>query len=262
MDRYPLPRRAAARLALAAAIAAALATPPAAWAQRKDTAAKPSPGTKTTTSVPLPPPPSGTKLAPQPASLPPPPAVPAAAARGPGWFAVGAGPWIGTESGSAIALHVDYGFTKTPPSWETLALEWRLRAMFARPTTSTDLTRPVISGFTVVQVPSGFEKTSLYLVEVVPTARVRWALGEKFALFADGGAGIAQTIERKERDEQFVGRTVKTQNVTGLVVRLAAGLSLDVSERVRVLFVPVGLSLQLGPEWSGFTPELAIAFRL
>jgi hypothetical protein len=194
-----------------------------------------------------------------------PPAAPAPSAgpqRGPGWLAIGAGPWAGLDAGSGVAVHLDYGLTRTPPSWETVSLEWRLGVMFARPTSSTDLSRTVVTGLTITQVPSGSEKTSLYLVEVVPSARVRWAIGEKFALFADGGAGVAQTVERKERDEQFVGRTVTTKNVTGLVLRLAGGLSLDLSQSVRVLLVPVGISFQVGPEWSSFTPELAVAFRL
>lgn len=252
-------RRALASLAAAIALVAA----PRAEAQRKDPAAQPAAGAKASTSVPLPPPPAGTKLVAKPPAPPPPVAEPpAAAVRGPGWLAFGAGAWAGLDAGSGFALHLDYGFTKTPPSWDTLTLEWRLGVMFARPTSSTDLSRTVISGLTVMQIPSGSEKTSLYLVEVVPSARVRWAIGAKFALFADGGAGLAQTVERKERDEQFVGRTVTTKNVTGLVLRLGGGMSVDVSQSVRVLLVPIGVSFQVGPDWSGFTPELAVAFRL
>jgi hypothetical protein len=69
-------------------------------------------------------------------------------------------------------------------------------------------------------------------------------------------------VETYERDEMYIGLTVQKENVTGLVFRAGLGVSLDVSERTRLLFLPVALSIQIGPGYSAYEPTLAVAFRL
>lgn len=239
MTRHPTWREAP-LLALAAA-ATLLATP--AEAQRG--AAAPPPSRTATTDVPLPPPPPGTRLERRGATI-----------------GLAVGPWAAFETGKSNAVHLDYGFLRTPPGWRKLELEVRLAATVARPSEDTPLTRWVQPPYGLpVAVDAGVEETRVWLIEIVPTARVRWPIANRLALFADGGLGIVQTIEEYEREEMFRGRIVTRQNVTGLVVRAAGGLALDVAERVRVLFVPLALSFHAGPKFSGFAPYLGVAYR-
>lgn len=248
MQAHPL-ARGALRGAVAAALAAALVAPAAA-APRKRAAASPQAAPVTAAAptyvVPLPPPPAGADARP----------------RG-GWLSVSAGAWAGLDLGQSVALHVDYGIDRTPASWTRLGLEYRLSAMVARPTDDTELTRMVVLPYAYqpVSVPAGGEETEAWVVEVVPMARVRLPF-EKFALFADGGVGLAQTVERVERDEMFEGATTTTENVTGLVLRLGAGMSFDLSPRTRLLLVPVALSIHLGPSYSAYAPSLGLSYRL
>ena len=67
---------------------------------------------------------------------------------------------------------------------------------------------------------------------------------------------------RPKGDELFVGHTETTKNVTGLVLRLGAGMSFTLSERARLLFLPVALSLQVGTGFSAYVPTLGLAYRL
>jgi hypothetical protein len=53
-----------------------------------------------------------------------------------------------------------------------------------------------------------------------------------------------------------------TKNVTGLVLRVGAGMSFALSERTRLLFLPVALSLQVGTGFSAYVPTLGLAYRL
>lgn len=233
-----LPRRALAAAALAAAL---VATP--ARAQRRETA-PPTPRAAKL-DVPLPPPPPGTRLEPRGAT-----------------FGVAVGPWAAFDTGKSIALHADYGLPRTPPGWGKLELEGRVAVTVARPAEETPLTRVVQPPYgPPVLVDAGSEETRVWLVEVVPTARLRLPLGTGFALYADGGVGLVQTVERYDRVEMFQGHVVKRQNVTGLVFRLGGGFSLDVTERVRVLFAPIALSFHAGPKFSGFAPSLGVAYR-
>jgi hypothetical protein len=225
-----------------AALAAALAASPAA-AQQKDAGARvasPRPGR---VDVPLPPPPDGARLE----------------HRG-GTLAVGIGPWAGFGTGSSFAMHVDYGFPRTPPSWGRLQLEYRLAVTASHPSKDTTITRVVLPP--VAQIDVGVEKARVWLFEAVPTARVRLPVSPTFALFADAGLGLAQTFERYETEATFVGHTLRTKNVTGLALRAAGGASLDMGERWRVLFLPVALSFQLGPKYGGYAPSVGVAYRM
>ncbi len=181
--------------------------------------------------------------------------------RGRPSIGIGVGAWSGLEIGKGLALQADFGLVRTPASWSRLELEWRLAIMFAAPTEETDLTR-LATTYPPTYVVSGFEKTTAYVVEVAPTARIRLPLGPALAIFVDAGAGIAQSMDTYERDEMFVGRTVKKENVTGLVFRGGLGVSYDASERLRVLLIPLAGSKQVGPKYSAYEPTLAVAFRL
>ncbi len=240
LDRPACRRRPRLALAALSALAALAAAP--AEAQRRDAALAPTPRPA---EVPLPPPPPGTHLAGRDATL-----------------GVAVGPWAAFRTGKSVALHVDYGFPRTPPSWRRLSLEYRLAAMIARPSEETPLTRTVIPPFGLpVEVDAGVEETSVWLLEVVPTARVRLPVGTGFALFADGGLGLVQTVEKYDRVEMYRGHVEEKQNVTGLVVRLGAGLALDVSARLRVVLQPLALSFHLGPKFSGYAPSVGVAYR-
>jgi hypothetical protein len=244
-----MPARPPARRALAAAaIAAALASPASALAapaaaQQKDLTPRATASRASKADVPLPPPPAGTRLEHRGATL-----------------GVALGPWAAFDTGKSIAAHLDYGFPRTPPGWSRLELEYRLAVMVSRPSEDTPLTRTTLPPFGQMDV--GVKRTRVWLFEAVPTARLRLPVGPAFALVADGGLGLAQTLERYESEETFVGHTVKTRNVTGLVLRVGGGASLDVGERLRVVFLPVALSLQLGPGYGGYAPSLGIAYRM
>jgi hypothetical protein len=248
------PARAPARRALvAAALAAALAAPTALAApatgsaapapQKEATSSRPAASRAARADVPLPPPPAGTRLERRGATL-----------------GVAVGPWAAFDTGKSFAAHLDYGFPRTPPTWSRLELEYRLAVMISRPSEDTTLSRTALPG--QPQLDVGTKKTRVWLFEAVPTARVRYPVGPTFALVADGGLGLAQTLERYESEETFVGHAVKTRNVTGLVVRVGGGATLDVGERLRFVFLPVALSFQLGPGYGGYAPSLGIAYRM
>jgi len=251
VKRSTLPR--ARRALVAAAIAMALAAAPA-EAQRKDPAPRPAPAAAApgpklpAADVPLPPPPTGTRLEP----------------RRDATLAVGIGPWAAFDTGESVALHVDYGFSRTPPGFGRLELEYRLVVMISRPSEDTPITLlvPPPLGFTPIAIDGGVEQARVWLIEVVPTARLRLPIGASFALHADAGLGLVQTVETYEREELFVGHTKETQNVTGLVLRLGAGLALDVTPRMRVVLQPLAFSIHIGPEYGGYAPSLGLAYRM
>jgi hypothetical protein len=263
VHRNPLARRRAAHRVLAAAAAAAalVAAQPAGAQPRKEPATRTAPRA-TPASVPAAAP---AALAAKPAAtpLPPPPAAASPRPRRVGTLAVSAGPWAGFDLGESVAIQVDYGFLRTPQTWTKLELEVRLAVMIAHPTGDTAFTTVVVPPYgTPVEVSSGAEKMSAWVIEAVPTVRLRLPVNPKFALFADGGLGVAQTIESYEREEMYLGESERTQNVTGLVLRLGAGMAFQLSERTRVVFLPLALSIQLGPDFSAFAPTLGVAYRL
>jgi hypothetical protein len=255
VNREPTARRRARRALARAALLAAAIAPWAATAEPRDVSPRAGRPARPTleapppaaAEVPLPPPPQGTRLERRGATL-----------------GVGFGPWAGFGTGKSLAAHVDYGFPRTPVGWSRLELEYRLAVMVSRPSKDTTLTRTIVSPFTLTtaQIDTGVESTHVWLFEAVPTARLRLPFGPRFALLADGGLGLAQTVERYESDETFVGHTVRTKNVTGLVVRIAGGASLDVGERLRLLFLPVVLSFEIGPKYGGYAPSLGVAYRM
>jgi hypothetical protein len=250
-------RRPALHAALAAATLAAALSAPDAWAEPRGTAASQRQGK---TAVPLPPPPAGTQLERRP--LPPHPATTRPERRD-ATLSAGVGPWVGFGTGQSFALHVDYGFERTPPGWSRFELEVRLAVMVARPSYDTSLTETVISPttFAPTQIDVGVKKTRAWLVEAIPFARLRYSVAPKLTLLADAGLGLAQSVERIERDQTFSGRTVKTQNVTGLVLRVGGGGSFPIGERLRVVFLPLALSLELGPGYGAYVPSVSIAYQ-
>lgn len=255
MIRRPTARLRARRALAGAAVLAAALAPFGASAEPRDVAPralKPSrPALEAprpaSAEVPLPPPPQGTRLERRGATL-----------------GVGVGPWAGFGTGKSLAAHLDYGFPRTPVGWSRLELEVRLAVMVSRPSKDTALTRTVVSPYTLTatQIDVGVENARAWLFEAVPTARVRLPFGPSFALVADGGVGLAQTLERIESDQTFIGHEVRTKNVTGVVVRLGGGATLDVGERLRLVFLPVVLDFLIGPKYGGYAPTLGVAYRM
>jgi hypothetical protein len=267
-----LARGVASRAARIATACAALLVFAPAWAQKKPAATAPAPpgspavavpaSSRTSTAVapagatiPAP----GSRL--EAASVPPPPG-----ARLHGrdrWIAVSPG-GFSADLGKSVAVQVDYGQDRTPPGWRKLRLEWHLAVMVARPSDETPILRVTTPPGSLypVQEPAGVETVRAYVVEVAPAARLRLPFAEKLGVFVDAGAGLCQSIEEYEREETFVGRSVRTQNVTGIVLRGAAGITFEATERLRVLFVPIALSHQIGPGFSAYTPSIGLAYRL
>jgi opacity protein-like surface antigen len=246
-------------VALAALVLAALAAAaPAAAQTRKDPATKATPHAAATTPA------ATTTRSAAPAAIPlPPPPADAPARRGAGWLSVAAGLWGGLDAGQGGAVVADYGYLRTPGFWNGMDLELHLSASVGRASKDTQLTATIPQPFgPALALPSGVEEQSAWIVEVVPTARLRLRLGPTVALLADGGVGVCQTVESYTRDELFAGRTETTQNQTSLVVHLGAGMTFDLSERARIVFVPLALSLQLGTGFSAFVPTLGLAYRL
>jgi len=232
----------------------ALAAPALAQTPARRAAAKPALGATERADVPLPPPPAGTAR------------VAAAPASSGTWLALSVGAFAAFDRGQSVTGQVDYGFERTPPGWSRLQLEWHLVAAVARPSADTQLTRTelVAASFPPAyrQVPTGSEHATALVAEIAPTARLRLPLSSGFALFTDAGVGIVQTIEKYERNETFVGTSTTTKNVTGLSLRTALGLSVDVGERVRLVFEPLAFDLLLGTDYSAFTPNIGVAYRL
>jgi hypothetical protein len=243
--------RAARLVGAALALAAALAASP-----RAD-ALPPAGG------VPLPPPPSGTRRVRSDVPLQPPPPSASLPSRE-GWLAIAAGPYEAFERGSSAAIVLDYGFAAASPRFPRVELEWHLVVIGTRPADDSTINGTVLtSPYTPPAAAAvGIAEERAWVIEAVPSARLRLPLAPGFALFAEGGVGLCQTYERRVEDQVFVGRTVKTKLVTGGVLRLGAGMSYDLGDSVRVVFHPLALSIELGPAWSGFAPTLGLAFRL
>ncbi len=227
------------RLALSAALLAALGGARPASAQSR-------------AAVPLPPPPAGTT------ALPAEPLASPAPSHGASWLGVSAGAFAGFDRGESPAVELDYGFLRTPPSWTRFQLEWHLAIGVARPKDEVALTR--VKGTTAL--PSGYDRVTAIVAQIVPYARVRYQVVPGFAFVLDGGAGVAQSIEKLERAETFVGASKETKNVTGLAIRAGVGVSVDLSERTRLVFEPLAAALLLGPDYSAFTPSIGLAYRL
>ncbi len=209
---------------------------------------------------------SAQQVAPAPARsavpLPPPPAGTSLRRREGGDLTVGVGAWAALDRGESPAFHLDYGVRRTPAGWSRAELEWRLAVMLARPSEETGLSRTVTPPFgSPYTTSAGSEDMRVWLVEVVPMARIQRRLARGFSVHADAGLGLAQTLETYDRREMFAGQTVERRNVTGPVLRLAAGLALDLSPRTALRFVPFSLSFHLGSDFSGFAPFFGLSFR-
>jgi hypothetical protein len=235
---HTLRRAAFAALARRLALALALAAP-AAPARAAD--------------VPLPPPPAGTAR------------LGAAPAADGTWVGLSVGPFAAFDRGQSFGAQLDYGFDRTPPSWQKLRLEWHLVLAAARPTADTLLTRTEVVGVyppMYQQVPAGSEHATALVAEIVPTARVVYPVVPGFSFIADGGVGVVQTVEKYERDETFVGASKTTKNVTGLSIHAGLGVAVDLGARTRLVFQPVALAFLAGTDYSAFTPNIGLAFRL
>jgi hypothetical protein len=177
--------------------------------------------------------------------------------------------WIGASigalsasGGQSLAVQLDYGQLRTPPTWRRFDLEWHLVVGFSAPSGHTGLTSSVVTPFgTAIPVSSGQEKVSAVLLEVVPTARILYTVTPGVAFFADGGLGLCQSVETYDRTEMYAGHSTHREYATGFALRAGLGMAADVTPRWRLLLVPVGFSLQLGPKFSGFTPSLGLAYR-
>jgi hypothetical protein len=206
------------------------------------------------------------RAAPAPAPAAPREAPPRAASLGgrAARFGASVGAVSAFDGAAGMGFHLDYGIPRTPAGWRKLDLEWHLVASFALPSGETPLTASVAtpSGLGQVQVHAGSEDVSAMVFEVVPTARVLWAVTRGVAFFADAGVGLCQTVESYERAELFRGRSEWREYVTGVVLHAGVGLAADVTPRWRLVFQPVAFDLQLGPKFSAFTPTLGVAYRL
>ncbi len=172
------------------------------------------------------------------------------------------GPLALFEGQSALAFHVDYGFIRSQSA--RFALEWHLPVAVSLPRTREDLTRTqqVSPGGPYATVVTGTRSDDLVLVQVVPTARLVYGVATGVALHADGGAGIAEVVEKVVEDEQSFGRTVTKKYTTAPVVRLAAGIIWDASDHLRFSLQPLVLSWLVGADSSSFSALLGIAYRL
>jgi hypothetical protein len=251
-----------------AAVAAALAVASPAGAATARVATKPgaasTPATTGTPSLA-----AGTPRAvPQARSAPATPVPSAPALRAPPPRVAFAGAGLGALSafgtGGSILVQLDYAVQRTPPAWRRLDLEWHVLAAFARPTGEKGLTAQVVPplGLTPVSVNAGREKVSALLFEVIPTARVVWTAAQGVAFFGDAGLGLAQTFESYDRTELYLGHSTRREYATGFVLRLGAGMALEVAPRWRVLFEPLSFDLMVGPKFSAWTPTLGVAYRL
>jgi hypothetical protein len=198
--------------------------------------------------VPLPPPPPGTRLLPSRAA----------------WLAVSAGPFAATDQGSSAALTVDYGFASALQPVAGADLEWHLLVVGAAPGYDAALTAtaPAFPGGPAVTTVVGTTERNAWVVQVAPTARLRRALAPGLAVFADGGLGLGLAWDETVDDQAFVGRTTTRRATVGLLLRLGAGVAWDATERLRLVFHPVAVSVELGSDWSAFTPSFGLAFRL
>lgn len=209
------------------------------------------------------------------------PAASAGAAPRPAATAPSAAPAVGTSpratfvgagvgavsafgTGSSVLVQLDYGVLRRAPLARRLELEWHLLAAFARPAGDETLTAQVVPPLAgaPVAVNAGTEEVTALLFEVIPTARALWTPVQGVSFFGDAGLGLVQTVERYERTEMYLGHSTRREYATGLVLRLGAGLALDVAPRWRVLFEPFAVDLMLGPKFSAWTPTLGVAFRL
>ena len=134
--------------------------------------------------------------------------------------------------------------------------------MVARPSDDTQLTATIPTLGGPVSISSGHDTMNAWVVEVVPTARLRYAVHPKVSVFADGGLGLGQTVEQYQRDEMFAGHTEKSVNQTTVLLRAGGGLTVDLSPRTRLVVLPLALSLQLGTGFSAYLPSLGLAYRL
>ena len=255
--RWRLAARLAPAIALASFATIATAATPSRTAGAGATAAR-SPGAT----------PGATQLAASsraPGALGPGASAPASSSTaGTAWLGLSVGALSAFDVGQSLSMQVDYGVVRTPASWRRFDLEWHLVLGFSAPSGKTDLTTTVVppGGYGAVAVSSGTEKVSALLFEIVPTARLHYNVSRGFSVFADGGLGLCQSLESYDRTEMYVGHSTWKESATGLELRTALGMAVDVTPRWRLLLVPVGFTLQLGPKFSGFTPSFGLAYRL
>jgi hypothetical protein len=192
------------------------------------------------------------------------PAAPAAAAPRTTWLGVSAGPFAAFDRGSGFAVAIDYSRTATPARWRRAELELHVPVTLSRPSSTEDLTRTFTLFGETISDTFGRRELTATLVEIVPTARVRLPLGpaRTFALFADGGLGLAFGMIDEVEDERFRGHTETLDAAMALALRIGAGFSYDATPRLRVLFQPVALTLHAGTDWSSYTALAGLSYRL
>lgn len=182
------------------------------------------------------------------------------------WIGGGIGMLSAFSVGSSVAVQADYGLLRSdllPPGLRAFDLELHLIAGFARPTGNTALTAAVSPGFGLpaVQIGAGEEKLTALFFEVIPTGRILRNVGSGVAFFGDAGLGLASSFESYDRSEMFAGRSKHSEYATGFVLRLGAGIALDITPRWRAVVEPLLFDFMIGPKFSSWTPNLGVAYR-
>jgi hypothetical protein len=202
--------------------------------------------------VPLPPPPPGATLQPGEGA----PRVQA--------FALLAG-FLSQRDVASPCLQLDFARDATPPGWTRAALEWHLPIRVARPDWDAGLTRtvvvPVAYGGGSYLEPVGTTHDTVWLVEAIPTARVVFPAAKGFSFHAEAGLGLSQSAARHVEDEVFVGHTVTRKLVLAPALRVAAGLSYRVGEKLELVMQPFALGRRLFTHDSSFSALWGLSYR-
>jgi hypothetical protein len=238
--------------AVAASSAARAQTPP---PRRATTAAK-KPAVKPSAAPATPPSPSPER-APAAAQA---PALPAAAPTGDpdsvapqlrqappaAWFAeqewrvatlLGAEFGIGDANYDALKLRVEAERTLRALS-PRAALGWVVSAGVLHASDSESVTVPMIGAVSM--------EWSANLFEVVPSARVTYALAPKLWFHGDAGVGVAYTAASGSVDIPGIGRIEPVSGGLAGVLRLAGGLAFTPTPNVRVGAQLVGFDVRFG----------------
>ncbi|WP_242341114.1 hypothetical protein [Anaeromyxobacter sp. SG66] len=241
---------------LAVVLAAALAASPAARAQTSPSRRAPATAAKKPAAKALAAP-AAPAIAAEPAPAPAPvaqgPAPVAAETAGglsqeppAGWFAepewriatlLGAEFGIGDASYSALKLRVDAERTVRALS-PRAALGWVISAGVLHASDSQDVPVPMMG---TVAMEWGAN-----LFEVVPAARVTYALGPKLWIHGDAGLGVAYTAASGSVDVPGIGHVEPVSGGVAGVARLAGGLAFTPTPNVRVGAQLVGFDVRFG----------------
>ncbi len=98
----------------------------------------------------------------------------------------------------------------------------------------------------------------------VPSARFAFRLpgAPRLGLYADGGLGLAASFGKTTTDVIYQGRTVNGDTGVAAVIRLAAGGSYAMNDRLRLTFEPFGFDFHIGSGASTLSVLVGAAWRL